>query len=89
MKTGPDDLPDLRNRTKEFALRIIRLYTALPKVGTCEVVGKQVVLGPQSAPISVRLIVRGRTPNSWQKSVIACEKLRKGVIGLNCSSGPS
>jgi four helix bundle protein len=34
---------DLRMRTKEFALRIIRLYAALPKTTEAQVIGKQVL----------------------------------------------
>ena len=34
---------DLMQRTKEFALRIIRLYVALPKSTEAQVLGKQVL----------------------------------------------
>jgi four helix bundle protein len=34
---------DLRERTTEFALRIIRLYTSLPKITEAQVLGKQVL----------------------------------------------
>jgi len=35
---------DLRKRTKDFALRIIRLYTSLPSSSTvAQVIGKQVL----------------------------------------------
>jgi four helix bundle protein len=36
-------LQDLRARTKSFALRIIRLYVALPKSPEAQVLGKQVL----------------------------------------------
>jgi four helix bundle protein len=36
-------LQDLRARTKSFALRIIRLYVALPKNPEAQVLGKQVL----------------------------------------------
>ena len=32
---------DLKQRTKEFAIRIIRLYAALPKTTELQVIGKQ------------------------------------------------
>ena len=35
--------PDLKIRTKTFALRIIRLYQNLPKSGEAQVIGKQVL----------------------------------------------
>src|SRR5437588_3379757 len=34
---------DLKTRTKRFALRIIRLYAALPKTTEAQVIGKQVL----------------------------------------------
>jgi four helix bundle protein len=34
---------DLKDRTKSFALRIIKLYTALPKSSEAQVLGKQVL----------------------------------------------
>ena len=34
---------DLRQRTKAFALRIIKLYTALPKSSEAQVLGKQIL----------------------------------------------
>ncbi len=33
----------LRDRTKQFALRIIRMYSALPKSTEAQVLGKQVL----------------------------------------------
>jgi len=42
MKTEKEKT-DLRIRTKGFALRIIRLYSALPKTTEAQVIGKQVV----------------------------------------------
>lgn len=34
---------DLKVRTKQFALRIIRLYTSLPKTTEAQVIGRQVL----------------------------------------------
>ena len=34
---------DLRSRTSEFALRVIRLYVSLPKSTEAQVIGKQVL----------------------------------------------
>jgi len=34
---------DLKPRTKEFALRIVRLYVSLPKTTQAQVIGKQVL----------------------------------------------
>jgi len=45
---------DLRQRTKEFALQIIRLFSEFPKTTEAQVLGKQVL------PFS-----RGEFPNSY------------------------
>jgi len=37
------NVQDLRTRTSEFALRIIRLYVGLPKTTEAQVIGKQVL----------------------------------------------
>ena len=34
---------DLRERTTEFALRIVRMYTKLPKATAAQTLGKQVL----------------------------------------------
>lgn len=34
---------DLRTRTSEFALRVIRLYVSLPKTTEAQVIGKQIL----------------------------------------------
>jgi hypothetical protein len=39
----PNKPPDLRTRTKQFALRIIRLYSALPSTNLAQVLGKQLL----------------------------------------------
>ena len=38
-----NDKQDLKVRTKQFALRIIRLYTSLPKTTEAQVMGKQIL----------------------------------------------
>jgi four helix bundle protein len=35
--------PDLKKRTKDFALRIVRLYCSLPKSTEAQVLGKQIL----------------------------------------------
>jgi four helix bundle protein len=38
-----EKVQDLQTRTKGFAMRIIRLYTSLPKTTEAQVLGKQVL----------------------------------------------
>ena len=54
-------LPDLRERTTEYALRIIRLYAALPKSGAAPILGKQVLRSGTSVGAQYREARRGRS----------------------------
>ena len=52
---------DLRARTKEFALRIIRMFSALPKTTEAQVLGKQVLRSGTSVGANYREAFRGRS----------------------------
>jgi four helix bundle protein len=52
---------DLRDRTKLFALRVIRLYSALPKSTEAQVLGKQVLRSATSVGANYREASRGRS----------------------------
>jgi four helix bundle protein len=45
---------DLRSRTSEFALRIVRLYSSLPKSTEAQVLGKQVLRSGTSVGANYR-----------------------------------
>jgi len=51
----------LRDRTKDFSLRIIRLYTALPKTGEAQVLGKQMLRSGTSVAANFREASRARS----------------------------
>lgn len=52
---------DLRVRTKAFALRIVRLYVALPKSMEAQVIGKQVLRSGTSVGAHYREATRARS----------------------------
>ena len=52
---------DLRTRTKRFALRVIRLYSALPKKTEAQVIGKQLLRSGTSVGAHYREAVRSRS----------------------------
>ncbi len=52
---------DILKRTKEFALRIIRLYGALPKTTAAGVIGKQVLRSGTSVGAQLRESKRSRS----------------------------
>jgi len=51
---------DLRQRTKEFALQIIRLFSELPKTTEAQVLGKQVLRSGTSVGANYREAYRAR-----------------------------
>jgi four helix bundle protein len=52
---------DLRDRTKAFAVRIIRMYGALPKTTAAQVLGKQVLRSGTSVGANYREAYRARS----------------------------
>ena len=51
---------DLKGRTKDFALRIIRMFAQLPKSTEAQVLGKQVLRSGTSVGANYREAHRGR-----------------------------
>jgi four helix bundle protein len=56
-----NNLPDLRARTKQFALRIIRLYGPLPSTNVAQVLGKQLLRSGTSVGAHYREGCRARS----------------------------
>jgi four helix bundle protein len=52
---------DLRERTKAFALRIIRMFSALPRSGAAQVLGNQVLRSGTSVGAHYREACRSRS----------------------------
>jgi four helix bundle protein len=52
---------DLKERTKQFALRIIRLFGSLPKTTVAQVLGKQLLRSGTSVGANYREAHRGRS----------------------------
>ena len=52
---------DLRKRTKDFALRVIRLYSCLPSSTVAQVIGKQVLRSGTSVGAHYREAFRSRS----------------------------
>ncbi len=53
---------DLKDRTKKFALRIIRLCESLPRGGAADVIGGQLLRCGTSVGANYRAACRGRSP---------------------------
>ena len=52
---------DLKSRTKNFALRVIKLYCSLPKTTEAQVLGKQVLRSATSVGAHYREALRARS----------------------------
>ncbi len=52
---------ELKNRSKQFAIRIIKLFRALPKTDDARVIGKQVLRSGTSVGANYRAVCRARS----------------------------
>jgi len=52
---------ELRDRTKKFAIRIVRLFQALPKSTEAQVMGKQLLRSGTSVAANYRAVCRARS----------------------------
>lgn len=70
-KTKPEDL---RTRTKALALRIIKVYAALPKSTVAQTLGKQVLRSGTSVGANYREAYRGRSDPEFVAKLGDCLK---------------
>jgi len=57
--------PDLRIRTKDFALRVMKLVDALPARRSSDVIGKQLLRSATSVGANYRSACRGRSAKEF------------------------
>ena len=69
-----DENRDLRERTKGFAIRAIRMYSALPKSAEAQVLGKQVLRSGTSIGANYREACRARSRAEFVAEVGDCLK---------------
>ena len=60
---------DLQQRTKDFALRIIKLFSSLPKSTEAQVIGKQVLRSGTSVGAQYREACRSRSNSEFISKV--------------------
>src|SRR5208337_2451534 len=65
---------DLRKRTKEFALRIVRMFVSLPKTTEAQVLGKQVLRSGTSVGANYREASRSRSKAEFISEIGDCLK---------------
>src|ERR1041385_1082933 len=70
-----NNLRDLKQRTKAFALRVIRMYSSLPRNSTvAQVLGKQVLRSGTSVGANYREASRGRSKSEFISKIGDCLK---------------
>ncbi len=70
-----DEKPkDLQLRTKEFALRVIRMYSGLPRSAEAQVLGKQVLRSGTSIGANYREAQRARSTPEFIAKIGDCLK---------------
>jgi four helix bundle protein len=73
----------LQKRTKDFALRIIRLYQALPKTEEARIIGKQLLRSATSVGANYRAVCRARSqPEYFSKLSIVVEEADESLFWL-------
>jgi four helix bundle protein len=73
---------DLRQRTKEFGLQVVRMFSGLPKTTEAQVLGKQVLRSGTSVGANYREAHRAR---SRAEFIAKCgDSLRELLVDANC-----
>jgi len=81
---GVSKKQDLRIRTRSFALRIVRLYTSLPKTSEAQVLGKQLLRSGTSVGAHYHEATRSRSNAEFISKIEAgMQELEETVYWLN------
>jgi four helix bundle protein len=74
---------ELRERTKKFAIRIVRLFQALPKSTEAQVMGKQLLRCGTSVAANYRAVCRARSKAEFiARMGIVAEEADESVLWL-------
>jgi len=67
-----EEARDLRERTRAFALRVVKMYSALPKITEAQVLGKQVLRSGTSVGANYREAYRSRSTQEFIAKIGIC-----------------
>jgi four helix bundle protein len=74
---------ELRDRTKKFAIRIVRLFRALPKSTEAQVMGKQLLRCGTSVAANYRAVCRARSKAEFIARIgVVAEEADESVLWL-------
>lgn len=81
--TSPQE--ELRNRTKQFAYRIIRLFRSLPRTTEAQVIGKQLLRSGTAVAANYRATGRARSRAEFVAKIgIVVEETDEALFWLEC-----
>ncbi len=87
MSVTNDQKEALKQRLKQFALRTIKLFQALPKTGEAQVLGKQLLRSGTSVAANYRAACRARsTKEFYSKISIVVEEADESLFWLELLS---
>jgi four helix bundle protein len=74
---------DLRNRTKAFAVRVVRMYRSLPYRSDAQVLGKQLLRCGTAVAANYRAACRSRSKAEWIAKIgVVVEEADESVFWL-------
>jgi four helix bundle protein len=74
---------ELKKRTKQFAIRIVRLFQALPRRDEARVIGKQVLRSGTSVAANYRAVCRARSKAEFVAKIgVVVEEIDETVFWL-------
>jgi four helix bundle protein len=83
----PSQQEELRDRTKAFAVRIVRVYRALPYKTDSQVLGKQLMRSGTAVAANYRAACRARSRAEWVAKIgIVVEEADETVFWLEMLS---
>jgi four helix bundle protein len=80
---------DLKIRTKEYALSVIRLFAALPSRTETQILGRQLLRAGTSVGAQYREATRAKSNADFISKIEGrCRSWKKLSTGWNCSANP-
>jgi len=74
---------ELKNRSKQFAIRIVKLFRSLPKTEEAQIIGKQMLRSGTSVAANYRAVCRARSKAEFIAKIgIVVEEADETVLWL-------
>jgi four helix bundle protein len=88
METKVAPAKDLKDRTREYALRVIRLYSCIPQSPVAQAIGKQLLRSGSSVGANYREGIRARSRTEYATKLnISLMELEESLYWLELLDG--